>query len=68
MFAVHGPDREARISCHSSMNSTMSKKSAVNVVRGNTWNSSDHIRRIYESNTNKSFMIKIGKDFNREEK
>lgn len=46
MSAVHWSYSEASESCHGSMNSTLGKECAVNIVISIAWNSPNHVCRI----------------------
>lgn len=46
MSAIDRTDNKACVACHGSMDSTLSKKCTVHIVRCIAWNSPDHVRRI----------------------
>lgn len=59
MPAINRPDSEAAESSHGSMDSTMGKKSAIDIVRCITWNGSDHVSGICEVNIKYKRITKI---------
>lgn len=46
MSSIYKPNCEASVPCHCSMNCTLSKKRAVDIVRCIARNGPDHVRRI----------------------